>query len=161
VENEQGKFEMDGLAAGDYWVQVLPFTAGHDFREQNRNVMFQIPDRPDARAELDLRVEATEMLYGRAVYTDGTPVHPASVSMTLRAATRQEPPDTVGRLLEPDVSFLVSLTAMRRAQLIEVSGGMIEIRDNSGVIARLHISELSKDPERPTLIPINRVGIQF
>ena len=36
---------------------------------------FTIPDERDAAAKLDIEVEAKQLLYGRAVYGDGSPVY--------------------------------------------------------------------------------------
>src|SRR5262249_51157137 len=75
IIHPEGWFEVGDLPSGTYTVMVRHFDSPTHVWSFD-GPRFTIPEGPSAGSRLDVEVEAKDLLYGRALYHDGTPVHP-------------------------------------------------------------------------------------
>ncbi|MBN2588375.1 MAG: carboxypeptidase regulatory-like domain-containing protein [Sedimentisphaerales bacterium] len=154
ITNHEGTFEVDDLPSGKYTVMVRAFDYPTYVRDFNMGE-FTITDEPDSTTEFVLEVEAKELLYGKAFYQDGSPLDRGTWMALFEEYTpeqRQMYPGQRGRYfsyrMDPDGFFRVTLSKKEREDLIQCTGGNIEISDSSGTIGQIHIDKLSKDREQ-------------
>jgi len=154
-----GRYEVRGLPAGKYTAMVRHFDyQGHDWRFDQ--VRFTIPEEKGARVRLDIEVEAKELFYGRAVYKDGSPVHPGAWT----AWFEKDPKSPSGGRyfsdsLGQDGAFRVALSRKEREALLKNHKGLVEVRaygkENGGApgeTIEVHIDKLSKDRASPARV---------
>ncbi|MHC4714042.1 MAG: carboxypeptidase-like regulatory domain-containing protein [Planctomycetota bacterium] len=166
VINEEGRFEISDLVPGEYSVMVRHFdyTAYVWDFDMDR---FTIPEDSDEPVELNFVVEAKELFYGRAVYEDGSPVHPGY----WYARFAEEEGDGRGSFrlnTEPDGSFRVSLSRAEREDVLKNLQGMIEVGgykptgEGDGTMDKwpteVSIEILSKDPANPSVVVVPAPG---
>ncbi|MHC4753804.1 MAG: M56 family metallopeptidase [Planctomycetota bacterium] len=158
VEDPQGYFELTGLAPGkytyrvraeDYSAYVWDFDMGQ----------FTITEEPDALVQLDIEVEAKELLYGRAVYEDGTPVYPGTFALWFEIY----PPRSAefgrhfGGWIEPDGLFRAALSREEHKDFMKTSQGYVNIKNGDGVeVGKVHIDKLSKNPDNAPTFTFSR-----
>jgi RNA polymerase sigma factor (sigma-70 family) len=154
-----GRYEVRGLPAGKYTAMVRHFDyQGHDWRFDQ--VRFTIPEEKGARVRLDIEVEAKELFYGRAVYKDGSPVHPGAWT----AWFEKDPKSPSGGRyfsdsLGQDGAFRVALSRKEREALLKNHKGLVEVRaygkengEAPGETIEVHIDKLSKDRASPARV---------
>jgi peroxiredoxin/protocatechuate 3,4-dioxygenase beta subunit len=149
VTDPNGRFEIDHLPPGEFRWMVRSFdypAYAYDF-DMGR---FTISEEDNAVTELDLEVEAKELLHGCVVYEDGSPVHPGM------HIARFGEDDYFALNMEKDGSFRVCLSKQEREDLLKNRSGMVEIKGKTGekwhALGQVHIDKLSKDPNNPAKI---------
>ena len=137
VNNTQGRFELAGLAPKtySYMIRAEDYSAyARDYDMGN----FTIPEEPNAMVRLDIKVEAKELLYGRAFYHDGSPVDKGSWRLWFEKYPPEQMSPTRGRSfglgMDPNGFFRVTLSKKERQELLQCTGGNVEISDFSGTI---------------------------
>jgi hypothetical protein len=130
----------------------------HDW--QFDQVPFTIPEGKGATVRLDIEVEAKELFYGKAVYGDGSPVHPGGWT----AWFKKDPNVHWGgwhfsESLATDGSFRVALSRKEREALLKNHKGLIEVtayRKEDGAAqgekVEVHIDKLSRDRTNPAKV---------
>ncbi|MHC4647473.1 MAG: M56 family metallopeptidase, partial [Planctomycetota bacterium] len=149
VEHPQGHFQLTDLAPGKYVCGVrakylAAYASQYDMDE------FVIPEAPQAAVHKDIEVEAKELLYGQAVYQDGSPLEKGGYTLWFE----KDPPERRSRWggrrfslrMEPHGVFRVALSRRERRDLFQCTGGYVDIRDHSGKIGQVHVDKLAKDP---------------
>jgi len=153
VNNPQGHFEIKRLAPRTYSynVQAEDYSA---YALDSDMGSFTVPEEPNAVVRLDIEVEAKELLYGKAFYQDGSPV---DKGMWLTLFEEYTPEQRLkyherGRYfansIDPNGIFRVTLSKKEREELLQCTGGHVEISDRSGKIGQVHIDKLSKEPQQ-------------
>ena len=151
VDNPQGHFEVGELAprtysymirAEDYSAYAWDFDMGQ----------FTIPEEPNSIVELNIEVEAKELLYGRAYYLDGSPVNRGVWTLWFEKYPPEQMSHERGRYfaLGMDLNgfFRVTLSEKERGELLQCTEGWVDISDSSGLIGKVHIEKLSKESEQ-------------
>jgi peroxiredoxin len=153
VSDPDGRFEIDHLAPGEFrWmVRSFDYPAYAYSFDMGR---FTIAEEDNAVSELDLEVEAKQLLYGRSVYEDGSPVYPGM------HIARFGEDDYFALNMEKDGSFRVCLSKQEREYLLKNRGGMVEVEGKTGEkwhrLGEVHIDKLSKDANNPAGIVFAR-----
>jgi len=146
VMNADGRFRVTHLPAGQY----SGYARGFDIQAFVLDLSafkFAIPEEPNAKLELDFQVEEKELYYGRAKYSDGSPVYPGRWSVSTKSM--QERGYAVGGPTQPDGSFRVALTVKESLEVINDLKGAIEFSDKAGELPSVHLDRLSRDPKEP------------
>ncbi len=158
VIDAEGRYSVEGLPAGNYTAMVRHFDyPTHDWRFDQ--LRFSITKENDAAVRLDIEVEAKELLYGRALYTDGSPVYPG----WWLTRFEHDPNSAFGGEYfslgtERDGSLRVTLSRREREALLKNSKGLVRISDATGELGQVHFDKLSKDPASPYRIVFPRKG---
>lgn len=161
VTDLEGRFEVRGLAPGEYHIMVRHFDyLAYDWSFDRPKVT--VPNEPDAVAEIDIEVEAKELRYGQAVFEDGTPVTSGGSVTTwfLRQPNTPWGGEHRSTSLEPDGTFRVALSEEEQQRLTKNSQGLVEIkaynRESTKVKAETSVmfSDLSISPEQPTTVQL-------
>ncbi|MCK4850448.1 MAG: hypothetical protein KAT11_03810, partial [Phycisphaerae bacterium] len=151
VTDPKGRFEIGDLLPGTYTARVRAFDYPTHVWSYDM-VRFTIPEERNAIVELDVEVEAKELLYGRAIYDDGSPVHPGSYYVRFADVGKRYFSD----LTKPDGRFRICLSQREREDVMQNSQGTVEIKDRSGHLLEVHIDTLSKNPKKPTQVILSR-----
>ncbi|MHC4500713.1 MAG: redoxin domain-containing protein, partial [Planctomycetota bacterium] len=153
VTDPEGRFEIDNLPPGEFRWMVRSF----DYPAYAYNFdmgRFVISEEDNAVTELVLEVEAKELLYGRAVYEDGSPVHPGM------HVARFGQDDYFALSTNKDGAFRVCLSNQQRQNLLNNSAGAVEIQGKTGkrwyTLGHVDIDKLSKEPNNRTKIVLPR-----
>jgi hypothetical protein len=144
----EGRYELAGLPPGDYLVRARAFDyPTHNwYGPENR---FVIPEKGDTPIVANIEVEANELLYGRALYEDGSPVSRVGWIAIFEPKRPGVQPYGVSFNGNADGTFRVHLSAQNRRDLIEHSGGFVKITDHAGDIGAVHIDDLGKEGMTP------------
>jgi hypothetical protein len=163
VMDPAGRYEVRGLASGKYTAMVRHFDyQAHDWRFDQ--VRFTIPEDKSALVRVDIEVEAKELFYGKAVYSDGSPVHPGGWT----AWFEKDPKSSWGgrsfsERLATDGSFRVALSRKEREELLKNNKGLVEVgsypKENGAAqreMVEVHIDQLSRDRASPAKVVFPR-----
>jgi beta-lactamase regulating signal transducer with metallopeptidase domain len=163
VVESDGRFTVGGLAGGVYTARVLAFDYYAYASSFDPMTTFTIPERgemPQGLQNIALEFEAKERLYVRALFEDGSPVHPG-----MWAAWFQKDHGPGGNYfadrIESDGSFRVCLSKKEREELTKNSGGLIEISTDIGnneyrKVGAVRADQLSKKSDQPSIIRFPR-----
>jgi len=160
ITDSEGRFEIENLAPGKYTVMVRAFdypTHAWDFDMGQ----FTIADEDNAVTEFNLEVEAKELLYGRAVYEDDSPLEKGGYTVWFEdyARVRQEGAMALEHFslsADAEARFRVCLSRKERKDLLKYNKGEVFIHDASGDLGRIHIDKLSKDANNPAKVVFPR-----
>ena len=151
VIDAEGRYEITGLVAGEYQVMVRAFDYPTHVSEFDM-ARVTVPKDKNATARLDIEVEAKELRYGRAVYTDGSPVSKGGWLTRFSG----DPDDCFSYLIDPDGSFRVCLSREERRKFLEYTQGLVQIRADRKDLGEVHVDKLSLDPDKPTVLTFDR-----
>jgi peroxiredoxin len=154
-----GRYEVCGLAPGNYQISAFPF----DFMAYSNSLespSFRIVKDQADPAQVDLELEAKEVRYGRALYADGSPAYPGSWTAWFEKYDQDKIQQnhgqtrrTISQNLARDGSFHVGLLRLERDDLVKNSQDMIEIevygQGSLKKIAEVPFDKLSKDRAKP------------
>ncbi len=159
IIHPDGRFEVDDLPSGTYTVMARHFDYSAYVWTFN-GPKVTIPESPDAVVKFDVEVEAKELLYGRAVYEDGAPVHPGTWTAWFKKdVTDPRGGESFSMRTEKDGSFRVSLSREERGKLMANSQGMIDVSANApDARVQVPVNHLSKDPKQPLKVVVPRPG---
>jgi thiol-disulfide isomerase/thioredoxin len=155
IVDRDGRFELPGLPSGTYKVTASAFDyPTHAYDREGTD--FTIPDEPDATVDIEVELEAKQLLYGRATFDDGTPVFPGT--WTAWFSTDRSPfrAQYFSLNTQRDGSFRVTLSNEERNKLLANSAGLIELspRGSPATVAKVHVDRLSIDPEEPFVLVV-------
>lgn len=154
VTHAEGRFEVPNLVPGEYelWVRHFDYpTHVFDFKGPKATV----PDKPGAKVDCDVQVEAKELRYGTAVFEDGRPVQSGYfVSWYTRDPTSSWGGTYSSYSIEKDGSFRVPLSRDERILLDKNSAGLVEVhateKGQEISLVKVSFEKLSSDPAHPT-----------
>jgi hypothetical protein len=149
----EGRFEVGDLPPGTYIVMVRHFDySAYCWTFDGPTVT--IPDSSAPVVKFDVEVEAKELLYGRAVHQDGTPVYPGSwTAWSKKDVTDPRGGENFSMRTEKDGSFRIALSREERRRLIASSRGMIDVSASAPAeVIQVPINDLSKDPKQPFMV---------
>jgi len=151
VDNLQGHFELGKLAPRtySYMVRVEDYAAYVWDFDMGR---FTIPEEPNSIVRHNIEVETKELLYGRAFYRDGSPVNRGYYTLWFEKYPPEKMSRDQGRYfalgMGPNGFFRAALSQKERKEILQCTGGYVDIKDRSGMIGKVHIEELSKEREQ-------------
>ena len=159
VTDPEGRYEVADLSPGTYTAKVRHFDYSA-YAWTLHGPVVVIPDTTNAVVRFNVEVEAKELLYGRAVHEDGTPVYPGSWIARLKTDITSPSGGKYSSMrTEKDGSFRVSLSREERQQLMVNSAGMIDVHASTPKArVQVPIKQLSKDPTRPFKVVVPEPG---
>lgn len=157
VVSESGAFEVTQLRPGTYTVSASAFDYDtHVYQRGGDRLQVTIPNASETPIAVNIELEARNLWYGQAQFDDGSPVSEGSWSGIHDSRV-------FSMNINRDGTFRVTATEAEKADLEKHSAGMIEVSTHGDNVtrARIHIDELSKDPQMPTIVTLERPGTRF
>jgi len=152
IISADGRYEISGLAPGEYVVQVRAFdiTTHVTFVDSPNAppvMKMTIPNESSPHVQFDIQLEAKMFFFGRALHADGSPLTGAYWSATIGPSDGfSSGPSSA---IEPDGLFRIALSAAEQRKLVEVSHGMVKILEGSTEVGQVKLSDLSKTRSDP------------
>ena len=147
VIDPDGGFEVRGLAPATYKITASAFDYRTHVYEWDVDRTFTIPERANSEVHVDIELEARELLFGLAVFDDGTPVNPGGWTahtggMGFSLGT------------EKDGSFRVAVSKEEREALNKNYDGMIDVyasgpTGSTPTTLKVRLDKFSPDPAEP------------